>query len=88
MDLAEAEDIRKRRIIHRRTIQKKILMTQVTTMVWSTHIEPDILECEVKWALGTITLKKASGGDGIPAELFWIPKDDVVKVLRSICQQI
>ena len=63
-------------------------MTQVTTMVWSTHIEPDILECEVKWALGTITLKKASGGDGIPAELFRIPKDDVVKVLRSICQQI
>ena len=67
---------------------KKISMTQVTTMVWSTHIEPDILECEVKWALGTITLKKASGGDGIPAELFRIPKDDVVKVLRSICQQI
>ena len=53
-----------------------------------THIEPDILECEVKWALGSITLKKASGGDGIPAELFQIPKDDAIKVLLSICQQI
>ena len=53
-----------------------------------THLEPDILECEVKWALGSITLKKASGGDGIPAELFQIPKDDAIKVLLSICQQI
>ena len=52
------------------------------------HIEPDILECEVKWALGSITLKKASGGDGIPAELFQIPKDDAVKVMHSIYQQI
>ena len=53
-----------------------------------THLEPDILECEVKWALGSITTNKASGGDGIPAELFQILKDDAVKVLRSICQQI
>ena len=53
-----------------------------------THIEPDILECEVKWALGSITTNKASGGDGIPAELFQILKDDAVKVLHSICQQI
>ena len=53
-----------------------------------THLEPDILECEVKWALGSITMNKVSGGDGIPAELFQILKDDVVKVLCSICQQI
>ena len=53
-----------------------------------THLEPDILECEVKWALGSITTNKASEGDGIPVELFQILKDDAVKVLRSICQQI
>ena len=53
-----------------------------------THLEPDILECEVKWALGSITINKASGGDGIPAELFQLLKDDAVKVLHSICQQI
>ena len=53
-----------------------------------THLEPDILECEVKWALGSITKNKASGGDGIPVELFQILKDDVVKVLHTICQQI
>ena len=53
-----------------------------------THLEPDILECEVKWALGIVTMNKASGGDGIPAELFQILKDDAVKVLHSICQQI
>ena len=52
------------------------------------HLEPDILECEVKWALGSITTKKASGGDGIPVELFQILKDDAVKLLHSICQQI
>ena len=72
--------------IHRRTIQKKVLMTQITTMI--THLEPDILECEVKWALGSITTNKASEGDGIPAELFQVLKDDVVKVLQSIYQQI
>ena len=53
-----------------------------------THLEPDILECKVKWALGSITTRKASGGDGIPVELFQILKDDAVKVLHSICQQI
>ena len=53
-----------------------------------THVEPHILECEVKWALGSITMNKASGGDGIPVELFQILKDDAVKVLHSICQQI
>ena len=53
-----------------------------------THLEPDMLECEVKWALGSITSNKASGGDGIPAKLFQVPKDDAVKVLHSICQQI
>ena len=53
-----------------------------------THLEPEILECEVKWALGSITMNKASGGDRIPAELFQILKDDAVKVLHSICQQI
>jgi len=54
----------------------------------TTHLEPDILECEVKWALGSTTTNKDSGGDGIPAELFQILKDDAVKVLHSICQQI
>ena len=62
-------------------------MTQIITMVWSL-IRPDILEYEVKWALGSITKKEASGGDGIPVELFQILKDDAVKVLHSICQQI
>ena len=68
---------------------KKVLMTQITTMVLSlTQIEPDILECEVKWALGSITRNKTSGGNRIPAELFQILKDGAVKVLHSICQQI
>ena len=57
-------------------------------MAWSTHLEPDVLECEVKWALGSITTNKASGGDGIPAELFQILKDDAVKVLHSLCRKI
>ena len=57
-------------------------------MITHTHLEPDILECEVKWALVSITTNKASGGDGIPVELFQMPKDDAVKVLHSICQQI
>ena len=58
-------------------------------MMWSlTHLEPDILGCEVKWALGSITMNKANGGNGIPAELFKILRDDAVKVLHSICQQI
>ena len=57
-------------------------------MISHTHLEPDILECEVKWALGSITMNKASGGDGIPVELFQILKADAVKVLHSICQQL
>ena len=57
-------------------------------VITHTHLKPDILECEVKWALESITMNKASGGDGIPVELFQILKDDVVKVLHSICQQI
>ena len=57
-------------------------------VITHTHLEPDVLECEVKWALGSITMNKASGGDGIPVELFQILKDDAGKVLRSICQQI
>ena len=63
-------------------------MTQITTIVWSLHLEPDILECEVKWALGSVTMNKDSGGDGIPAELFKILKDNAMKVMHSICQQI
>ena len=73
--------------IHRRTIQKDLHDPDNHDGV-ITHLEPDILECEVKWALGSITVKKASGGDGIPVELFQILKDDAVKVLHSICQQI
>ena len=73
---------------HRRTI-KKILMTQITTMVMViTLLQPDILECKVKWALGSITMSKTSGSDGILVELFQILNDDAVKVLHSICQQI
>ena len=76
--------------IHRRTIQKKNLNDPDNHKDVITHLEPDILECEVKWALGSITTNKASGGDGISAELFQIQnlKDDAVKVLHSICQQI
>ena len=73
--------------IHRRTIQKDLQDPDNHNGV-ITHLEPDILECEVKWALESITTKKASGGDGIPVELFQIQKDDAVKVLHSICQQI
>ena len=63
-------------------------MTQITMMVSSAHLEPDILECKVKWALRSITTNKAPGGGGIPVELFQILKDDAVKVLHSICHQI
>ena len=63
-------------------------MIQITTIVWSLHLEPDILECEVKWALGSVTMNKDSGGDGIPGELFKILKDDALQVLLSVCQQI
>ena len=73
--------------IHRRTIQKDLHDPGNHDGV-ITHLQPDILGCEVKWALGSITANKASGGDGIPDELFQILKDDVVKVLHSMCQQI
>ena len=73
--------------IHRRTIQKNICKQDIHDGV-ITHLEPDILECDVKWAFENITMNKASGVDGIPVELFQILKDDAVKVLHSICQQI
>ena len=76
--------------IHRRTVKKKDLYNSDNHdgVITHTHLEPDILECEVKWALESITMNKASGGDGVPVELFQILKDDAVKVLHSICQQI
>ena len=73
--------------IHKRTVQKRTAQPDNHDGV-ITHLEPDILECEVKWALGSISMSKASGGDGIPVELFQILKDDAVKVLHSIGQQI
>ena len=87
MDLTEAEDIKRRWQIHTE-LYKKDLHDPDTHDGVITHLEPDILECEVKWALGSITTNKASGGDGIPVELFQILKDDAVKVLYSICQHI
>ena len=88
MDLTEAEDIKKRWQEYTEELYKKDLHDQDNHDGVTTHLEPNILECEVKWALGTITMNKASGGDRIRAELFQILKDDAVKVLHSICQQI
>ena len=88
MDLTEAEDIKKRWQEYTEEQYKKDLHNQGNHDGVNTDLEPDILECEVKWALKSITTHKASGGDGIPVELFQILKDDVVKVLHSICQQI
>ena len=88
MDLTEAEDIKKRWQKYTEELYKKDLHNPDSHNGVITHLEPDILECEVKWALGSITMNKASGGDGIPAELFQILKDDSVKVRHSICQQI
>ena len=88
MDLTEAEDIKKRWQEYTEEPYKKHLHDPDNHDGMITHLEPDILECEVKWALGSITMSKASGGDGIPVELFQILKDDSVKVLHSICQQI
>ena len=88
MDLTEAEDIKKRWREHTEELYKKDTHNPDNHDGMITHLEPDILECEVKWALGSITTNKASGGDGIPAELFQILKGDAVKVLHSICQQI
>ena len=88
MHLTEAEDIKKRWQEHTEELYKKNLHDPDNHNGVITPIEPDILECEVKRALGSITMNKPSGGDGIPAELFQILKDDAVKVLHSICQQI
>ena len=88
MDLTEAEDIQKRWQEYTEELNKKDLHDPDNHNGVITHLEPDILECEVKWALGSITKNKASRGDGIPVELFHILKDDAVKVLHSICQQI
>ena len=88
MDLIEADDIKKRWQEYTEELYKKDLCDPNNYDGVITHLEPDILECEVKWALGSITTNKASGGNGIPAELFQVLKDDVVKVLHLICQQI
>ena len=88
MDLTESEDIKKRWQEYTGELYKKDHQDPDNHNGVITHLEPDILECEVKWALGSITVKKASGGEGIPTELFQILKDDAVKVMHSICQQI
>ena len=88
MDLTEAEDIKKRWQEYTEELYKKDIHDQDNHDGVITHLEPDILECEVKWALESIITNKASGGVGIPVELFQILKDDAVKVLHSICQHI
>ena len=88
MDLTEAEDIKKRWQEYTEELYKKDLHDPGNHHGVITDVEPDILDCKVKWALGSITTNKASGGDGIPVEPFQILKDDAVKVLHSICQQI
>ena len=88
MDLTEAEDIKKRWQEYTEELYKKNLHDPDNHDGVITHLEADILECEVKWALGSITMNKASGGDGIPVELFQILKDGTVKVLHSIRPQI
>ena len=88
MDLTEAEDIKKRWQEYTEELYKKDLHDPNNHDGVITHLEPDTLECEVKWALESTTTNKASGGDGIPVELFHILNDDAVKVLHSICQQV
>ena len=88
IDLTEAEDIKKRWQEYTEELYKKDLHDPDNHDGVITNLEPDILECEVKWALESITMNKASGGNGIPVELFQILKDDAVKVLCSVCQQI
>ena len=89
MDIRKAENIKKRwqeyTELYKRDLNK---LDSHDGVITHTHLEPDILECEIKWALESITMNKASGGDRIPGELFKILKDDIVKVLHSICQQI
>ena len=88
MDLIEAENIKKKWQEYTEELYKKDLHNPVNHNGVITHLEPDILECEVKWALGSITMNKVNVHDGIPVELFQILKDDAVKVVHSICQQI
>ena len=88
MDLTEAENIQKRWQQYTEEMYKKDLHDPDNHDDVITHLEPDILECEVKWALESITMNKASGVDGIPVELFQVLKEYAVKVLQSICQQI
>ena len=88
MDLTEAEDIKKRWQEYTEELYKKDLYDPDNHDGVITHLEPDILECKIKWALGSITRNKASEGDRVPVELFQILKDDVVKMLHSVCQQI
>ena len=88
MDLTEAKDIKKRWQEYTEDLYKKDLHDPDNHDGVITHLEPDILECEGRWVLGSITMNKASGGDGIPVELFQILKDETVKMLYSICQQI
>ena len=88
MDLTEVKGIKKRRQEYTEELHKKDLHDPDNHDGVITHLEPDILECEVKWALESIAMNKTSGGDGIPVELFQILEDDAVKVLHSICQQI
>ena len=88
MHLREADVIKNRWQEYTEELYQKDLHNQDNHDDVITHLEPDILECEIKWALGSITTNKASGGDGIPVELFQILKDDAVKVLHSICQEI
>ena len=85
---SEFSDIKKMQQEYKEELYKKDLHNQDNHNGGITHLEPDILECKVKWALGSITMNKSNGGDGIPVELFQILKDDAVKVLHSICQQI
>ena len=87
MELTEAEGIKKRWLKYTEELYKKDLHDPDNHDGVITHLEPDIIECEVKWALESITMNKASGGDGIPVELFQNLKDDAVKVLHSICQK-
>ena len=87
MDLTEAEDIKKRWQEHTELYKKELQDPNNHDSV-ITHLEPDMLECEVKWAFGSLTTNKASGGDGIPVEIFQILKDDAMKLLHSICQRI
>ena len=88
LNLREAEDIKKKWQEYTEELYKKDLHDPDNHDGVITHLEPDILECEAKWVLGSITKNKATGGDGIPVELFQVLKDDAVKVLHSICQQI